>query len=146
MSYHLSRTLNFSHYIKMPNSNFNSRATEFDTGVGKCSCGQTFECASEREIAMKCQKGPAGGLESLASPHPVVNDPMHSKFCSKPLVAFNKIRVSKKATTLKEHNSYEAERMRKVHKSIWMNITQSGAPRGLPFLNIIRRQLCIFRN
>ena len=22
-------------------------------GVGKCPCGQTFECASERELAMK---------------------------------------------------------------------------------------------
>ena len=36
--------------VTMQHSNFKSRATEFNTGVGKCSCGQTFECASEREI------------------------------------------------------------------------------------------------
>ena len=37
----------------MPHSNFKWKATEFKTEVGKCPCGQTFECASEREIKMK---------------------------------------------------------------------------------------------
>ena len=37
----------------MPHSNFKSRATEFNTGVGKCSCGQTFEFIAERDMAMK---------------------------------------------------------------------------------------------
>ena len=37
----------------MPHCNFKWRATKFNTGVGKCSYGQTFEYASEREIAMK---------------------------------------------------------------------------------------------
>ena len=60
----------------MPNSNYKWRATEFNTGVGKCSYGQTFECALEREIKMKFR--------------------MHSKFCFKPPVAFDKIRVPKK--------------------------------------------------
>ena len=81
--------------VKMPRSSFKWRATEFNTGAGKCSCGQTFECASEREIAMKRR--------------------MHRRFCSNPLVAFNKIRVSKKATTMKEQQLNEAERIRKVH-------------------------------
>ena len=40
---------------------------------------------------------------------------MHSKFCSKPPKSFNMIGIPKKATMLKEHNSYEAEKIRKVH-------------------------------
>ena len=79
----------------MPHSNFKWRATEFNTGVGKCSCGQTFECASEKEIAMKRR--------------------MHHRFCSNPPVAFNKIRVSKKACMMREQQLNEAERIRKVH-------------------------------
>ena len=79
----------------MPHSDFKRRATEFNTGVGKCSCGQTFECASETGIAMKCR--------------------MHRRFCSNPPVAFDKIRVSKKACTMREQQLNEAERIRKVH-------------------------------
>ena len=63
---------------------------------------------------------------------------MHSRFCSNPAKSFNMMGIPKKATTLKEHNSYEAERIRKVHNgtcglgtpagchqylSIWINIT-----------------------
>ena len=40
---------------------------------------------------------------------------MHLKFCSNPSVAFDKIRVPKKATTLREQQLTEAERMKKVH-------------------------------
>ena len=79
----------------MLHSNFKERSYAFNTGVGKCSCGQTFEYASERDMKMKLQ--------------------MHLKFCSNPPLTFYKIGISKKATTLKEHNSYEAERIRKVH-------------------------------
>ena len=79
----------------MPHSNFKWRATEFNTGVGKCSCSQTFKCASEREIAMKHR--------------------MHHRFCSNPPVAFDKIRVPKKACTMREQQLNEAERIRKVH-------------------------------
>ena len=39
-------SLNLS-LVKMPHSNFKRKATEFEAGVGRCSCGQTFECASE---------------------------------------------------------------------------------------------------
>ena len=79
----------------MPHSNFERRATEFNTGVGKCSCSQTFECASEREIAMKHR--------------------MHHRFCSNPPVAFDKIMVSKKARSMREQQLNEAERIRKVY-------------------------------
>ena len=40
---------------------------------------------------------------------------MHCRFCSSPPVAFDKIRVSKKACTMREQQLNEAERIRKVH-------------------------------
>ena len=76
----------------MSHSNFKKKATEFEAGVG---IGQTFECASERELAMKCR--------------------MHHRFCSSPPVAFNKIGIPKKAFTIKEQKLNEYERMKKVH-------------------------------
>ena len=79
----------------MPHSNFKRKVTEFEAGVGRCSCGQTFECASERELAMK--------------------HIMHRRFCSNPLVAFDKIGILKKACTMREQQLNEAERIRKVH-------------------------------
>ena len=79
----------------MPHSNFKERSQAFNTGVGKCLCGKTFKFASEREMKMKCR--------------------MHRKFCSNPPVALDKIRVSKKACTMREQQLNEAERIRKVH-------------------------------
>ena len=79
----------------MPHSNFKERSHQFNLGVGKCPCCQTFDYASEREMKMKLQ--------------------MHHKFCSNPSKGFDKIRVPKKATTLREQQLDEAERMRKVH-------------------------------
>ena len=87
-------SLNLS-LVKMPHSNFKRKATEFEAGVGKCSCGQTFECASEQELAMKHR--------------------MHCRFCSNPPVAFDKIKVSKKACIMRKQQLNEAERMHKVH-------------------------------
>ena len=55
---------------------------------------QTFEYTSERDMKIKLR--------------------MHLKFCSNP-PSFDKIRVPKKATTLREQQLAEAERMRKVH-------------------------------
>ena len=95
VSYCLSRMLNFSHYIKMPPSNFKERFHTFSLGIGKCSCGRTFDYASERDLNTKLR--------------------MHPKFWSKPLKGFNKIGVAKKAMTLREQQLSEAERMRKVH-------------------------------
>ena len=40
---------------------------------------------------------------------------IHRRFCSNPPVAFNKIRVPKKACMLREQQLNEAERIRKVH-------------------------------
>ena len=79
----------------MPHSSFKRKATEFEAGVGKCPCGQTFECASERELAMKGR--------------------MHRRFCSNPPVAFNKIGIPKKACMMREQQLTEADRIRKVH-------------------------------
>ena len=79
----------------MPHSSFKRKATEFEAGVGKCPCGQTFECASEQELAMKRR--------------------MHRRFCSSPPVAFDKIGIPKKAVTLREQQLNEAERVREVH-------------------------------
>ena len=54
--------------VKMPHGIFKRRANAFNLRVGKCSYGQTFECASERDMNMKLQ--------------------MHHKFFSKPPRAF----------------------------------------------------------
>ena len=87
-------SLNLS-LVKMPHINFKRKATEFKAGVVRCSYGQTFECASERELAMKHR--------------------MHHKFCSNPPVDFDKISVPKKACTMREQQLNEAERICKVH-------------------------------
>ena len=79
----------------MPHSYFKWRATEFSSGVGKCSCGQIFDFASERDMKMKLR--------------------MHLKFCSKPPKSFNKIRVPKKACMMRGQQLNEAERMGLVH-------------------------------
>ena len=39
-------SLNLS-LVKMPHSNFKRKATDNGSGVERCSCGQTFECASK---------------------------------------------------------------------------------------------------
>ena len=65
-------------------------------GMGKCSCGQTFEYVSARDLNMKLR--------------------MHRKFCSNPLVGYEKVRLPKKCMMLEEIQHYEVERNRKVHK------------------------------
>ena len=68
----------------------------FSSEIGKCSCDQTFDYVSERDRKMKfC---------------------LHLKFCSNPPKGFDEIRVYKKATTLREQQINESERMRKVHE------------------------------
>ena len=85
----------------MPHSNFRERPHASSSGVGKCSCGQTFDYASERDRKLKMK--------------------MHRKFCSNPSKGFNGIGVSKtrsakKATTLKEFYNNESEQMRKLYE------------------------------
>ena len=79
----------------MPHSNFKVRSQAFNTGVGKCSCGQTLDFASERDMVMKLR--------------------MHHKFCSSLPVRFNKMGVPKKAMTMREQQLNEAERIRSAH-------------------------------
>ena len=79
----------------MPHSNFKDRSQAFNTGVGKYSCGKTFEFASERDIKMKHR--------------------IHCRFFSNPPLAFNKIGIPKKACMMREQQLNEAERMKKVH-------------------------------
>ena len=81
-------SLNLS-LVKMPHSSFKDKAYVFNTRVGKCSCGQTFDYTSERDMKMKLR--------------------MHLRFCSNPPVAFDKMRVPKKAMTLREQQLVEAE-------------------------------------
>ena len=81
--------------VKMSHSNFKERLQEFNTGAGKCPCGQTFEYTSERDMKMKLR--------------------MHRRFCFNPPKGFYKIGILKKATTLREPQLNEAERMKKVH-------------------------------
>ena len=81
--------------VKMPHSNFKQRSTEFSSGVGKCSCSQTLDFASERDMKMKLR--------------------MHLKFCSNPPKGFDKMKVAKKAMTMREQQLNEYERTRKVH-------------------------------
>ena len=45
-------SLNLS-LVKMPHSNCKERSQEFNTGVGKCPCGQTFKYTSEKDMKMK---------------------------------------------------------------------------------------------
>ena len=79
----------------MPHSNFKRKVTDNGSAVGKCSCGQNFECAFKRELAMKCR--------------------MHHRFCSNPPVAFDKIGIPKKVCTIREQQLNEYEKMKKVH-------------------------------
>ena len=81
--------------VKMPHSNSKDKAYEFNSGIGKCPCGKTFEYTSKRDMKMKFR--------------------MHHRFCSNPPVAFDKIGIPKKTTTLREQQLAEAERMCKVH-------------------------------
>ena len=79
----------------MPHSNFKERSHAFNTGVGKCSCGQTFDFTSERDMKMKLR--------------------MHRKFCSNPPKGFDKIRAPLKAMTLKEYYNNKVKSIRKAH-------------------------------
>ena len=83
----------------MPHSSFKSKVIDNGAGVGKCPCGQSFECASELELAM--------------------NHRIHRRFCSNPPLTFNKIGIPKKACTLREQQLTEAERMKKFTINIY---------------------------
>ena len=79
----------------MPHSSFKRKITDNGAEVGRCPCGQIFECASKRELAMKRR--------------------IHHRFCSKPPLTFNKIGIPKKSFMMREQQLAETERIRKVH-------------------------------
>ena len=85
--------------VKMPLSNCKDRAYEFNSGIGKCPCGQTFEYTSKRDMKMKLR--------------------MHLRFCSNPPKGFDKIGIPKKAMTLREQQLPEAERMKNFTINIY---------------------------
>ena len=68
----MERICNNLSLVKMPLSSFESKVIDNGAGVGSYPCGQTFECALERELAMKRR--------------------MHHRFCS----TFDKIGIPKK--------------------------------------------------
>ena len=78
----------------MPHSNFKQRSYENSTGVGKCSCDQTFDYSSPRDMDLKLR--------------------LHHRFCKNPPKGIHKIGIPKKATTFMEHQlgvtNYEKER------------------------------------
>ena len=90
--------------VKMPHSNFKERSQEFNTGVGKCPCVQTFEYTSERDTKMKLR---ISNLPKITKNDLILN--------STPENRLFKIGIPTKATTLREQQLNEAERMKKVH-------------------------------
>ena len=75
----------------MPHSNFKEKSYALNSGVGKCSCGQAFDFASEKDMNMKLR--------------------MHCKVCPNPPEGSKPFRMPKKAMTLRETLHYEAEIM-----------------------------------
>ena len=74
----------------MLHCNFKERSHQFNLGVGRCPCDQTFDFTSERDLVMKLR--------------------MHCEFCSKPPGGSKHIRTPKKATMLKKQQLSEAEK------------------------------------
>ena len=85
----------------MPHSNFKDKSHTLSSGVGKCSCDQTFDYKSERDWKLKFR--------------------LHLKFCSKPPKGFDEIglpraRSAETAMMLKEYYDNESEEMRKLYE------------------------------
>ena len=81
--------------VKMPHNNFKERCRELNTGAGKCPCGQTFEYTSTKRYENEASNA--------------------SQILFQSSKGFYKIGILKKATTLREQQLNEAERMHKVH-------------------------------
>ena len=79
----------------MSHSNFKQRSYGNNTGFGKCSCGQTFDYSSPRDMELQRR--------------------LHRKFCKNPPQGEQKMSVSKKATTFMEYQTGFTDRRRKVH-------------------------------
>ena len=79
----------------MPHSNFRQRSHENSTGFAKCSCGQTFDYSSPRDMQLKRK--------------------LHRKFCKNPPKGDQKISLPKKATTFMDYQTGTSDRRRNVH-------------------------------
>ena len=80
---------------KMPHSNCKQRSYENNTGVGKCSCGQTFDYSSPRDMELKCK--------------------LHRRFCQNPPKGEQKLGIPMRATTFMEHQTGASKRRRELH-------------------------------
>ena len=54
----MGKNINNLSPVKMPHCSFKRISHAFNTGVGKCSCGQTFDYAPERDMKMKLRMHP----------------------------------------------------------------------------------------
>ena len=79
----------------MTHSNFKERSHENNTGVGCCTCGQTFDYSSHRDMKLKLR--------------------LHLRYCKNPPKGTHKIVVPKKATTFREHQINSTMRRRGVY-------------------------------
>ena len=76
----------------MAHGNFKERNHEISTGVGRCTCRQTFDYSSPRDMKLKLR--------------------LRLRYCKNPPKGTHKIGVPKKATTFMEHqlNAYMKRR------------------------------------
>ena len=79
----------------MTHSNFKERNHEISTGVGKWTCGQTFDYSSKRDMNLKLR--------------------LHLRYCKNPPKGTHKIAVPRKATTFMEHQLGVNMRRKEVH-------------------------------
>ena len=74
----------------MPHSNFKQRSYENDTGFAKCSCGQTLDYSSPRDMQLKRK--------------------LHRKFCTNSAKGDQKISLPKKSTTFMDYQTGTSDR------------------------------------
>ena len=81
----------------MPHSNFKQRSHENSTGFAKCSCRQTFDYSSPRDMQLKRR--------------------LHRKFCTNPPPGDQKISLPKKSTTFMDYQAGTSDRRRDVYRN-----------------------------
>ena len=81
----------------MPHSNFKQRSHKNSTGFAKCSCGQTFDYSSTRDMQLKCK--------------------LHHKFCKNPPKGDQKISLPKRPTTFMDYQTGTSNRQRDVYNN-----------------------------
>ena len=79
----------------MSHSNFKQRSHKLSTGFASCSCGQTFDYSSPRDMQLKHK--------------------LHRKFCSNPPSGDQKISIPKRSTTFIDYQTGTSARRREVY-------------------------------